>query len=94
MFDQVGIAVVGKTGRESSEDAGLGLDLPQEEAAGVRSDGPAVESGSNGPSAEPLEIELACVTLCSHWTVSMFVALFVSVKQLMPQKAVPFSIGV
>ena len=64
VLDQLGIAVVGEAGGESPENAGLGLHLPQQQAAGVRSDGPAVESGGDRPAAQGLEIELACVTLC------------------------------
>jgi hypothetical protein len=56
--------MVSETGGKSPQNAGLGFHLPQQQAAGVRSDGPAVESGRDGPTAEPLEIELACVTLC------------------------------
>ena len=71
VFDQLGIAVVGETGGESPENAGLGFHLPQQQAAGVRSDGPAVESSGDRPAAKPLEIELACVTLCSHRAASL-----------------------
>ncbi len=77
VLDQIRIAVVVEAGGQSSEDAGLGLDLPQEEAAGVRSDGPAVKSRGDATASQPLEIEPACVTLCQHWAASLLVALFV-----------------
>ena len=64
VLDPLGIAMVGETGGESAEDADLGFHLPQEEAAGVRSDGSAVESGRDGPTAEPLESELPYATHC------------------------------
>ncbi len=59
VFDQFGIAVVGETGGQPTDDAGLGLDLPQEESAGVRGNGPAIESGGDFPVSQGLEIKLA-----------------------------------
>ena len=64
--DPFGIAVIGEAGGESPKNAGLGFHLPQQESAGVRSDGSAIEPSGDRPAAKPLEIELACVTLCSH----------------------------
>src|ERR1035437_10059712 len=93
VFDPLGIAMVGETGGEASKDAGFGFHLPQQESAGVRSDGSAIEPSGDQPAAKPLEIELACVTLCSHRAASLLVALFVSAKQLMPQKAAIFYRG-
>ena len=54
VFDPLGIAVIGEAGGESPQNAGLGFHLPQQESAGVRSDGPAVESGGDRPAAEAL----------------------------------------
>ena len=94
MFDPLGIAVIGETGGESAKDAGLGLHLPQQESAGVRSDGPAVESGGDCPASEGLEIELACVTLCHHRAASLCLAQVACDKTTYATEGRPFSIGV
>jgi hypothetical protein len=90
VFDPLGIAVVGETRSESPKNAGLGFHLPQQESAGVRSDGSAVESSGDRPAAEPLEMELACVTLCSHRAASMLVAKVACAKTTYATKGRPF----
>jgi len=56
VLDPLGIAVIGETRGKPPQNARLAFHLPQEQPAGVRSDGPAVESGRDDPASEPLEI--------------------------------------
>lgn len=67
VFDQFGIAVVGEAGGKSPQNTRFGLHLPQQQAARVRGDGPAIESGGDRTVPQGLEIELSYATLCFRW---------------------------
>jgi hypothetical protein len=70
VLDGVGVAVVGKAGRQLPQGAGQALGLAQQQAAAVGGDGAAVETADHGTRAQGLENEVAAGTLCRHEAVS------------------------
>ena len=67
VFDQVGIAVIGKVSGKSPQNAGPRFFLPQEQTSCIRGDGPAIKSGGDRTVPQGLEIELSYATLCFRW---------------------------
>jgi hypothetical protein len=55
MFDPVWITVIDKASGKPTNDAASRLHLPQEESAGIRSDGPTVKSPGDFPPPQGLE---------------------------------------
>lgn len=84
------LAVVDETAGQSADDASLGLDLPQDQSAGVRGNGPPVESGGHFPSYQGLEIKVFCITLFCHRLASFLWHESFSIMQLIPQRTVLF----
>src|SRR5581483_1350457 len=66
VLDAVGVAVVGEAAGEALDEAELGLDLAEEQAAGVGGDVAAVEGGGHLAAAEGLKKEFGVGTLCRH----------------------------
>jgi hypothetical protein len=64
VFDQVWVAVVDETGGELPDNPGPLLDLPQEQATGVRTDRPPVERSHHFPPSQGLKTKPIRVTLC------------------------------
>jgi hypothetical protein len=79
-----------ETGGASAKDSRFDLHLPQQESAGVRSDGSAIESGGDIAASEGLEIELVCVTLCHRRASFLCLAQVACVKTTYAQKAALF----
>jgi hypothetical protein len=69
VLDLVGVAVVGEAAGELVEEVELGLDLAQEQAAGVGGDGGAVKAGADVSVAEGLEGQGRPSTRCWHGAV-------------------------
>ena len=70
VLDEFRIAVVGEAAGEWFEEAELGFDLTEEQAAGVGGDGSAVEAGDDFAGAEVLEEQGRGVTGCHGVTAS------------------------
>src|SRR5262249_18881645 len=69
VLDAVGVAVVGEAAGELRDEAELGLDLPQEQAAGVGGHGAAGEGGDDRAGPEGFKGEFGAGTLCRHGAV-------------------------
>ncbi len=68
VLDQVRIAMIGEAIREPLQDAGPLFQLPQQHAAGIRGDRPAVKPGHHVPPPETVKCQILLVTLCHNKT--------------------------
>ena len=66
VLDKLRDAMIAKTISESLNDSRRGLELAQEQRAGVGGDGPALEIGDDIPFGKGVEIERQLATLCGH----------------------------
>ena len=71
VFDQIRIAEIIKTASQVREQTGLGLHLPQQQAACIRSNRPTIEPGRDFAVSQGLEIERSSATLCRHRAASL-----------------------
>jgi hypothetical protein len=70
VLDSLGVAVVGKTGRQLPECPGQAFGLAQQQAAAVGGDRAAIKTADHGALAQGLKNEVGAVTRCSHKAVS------------------------
>src|SRR5205823_2614000 len=71
VLDLVGVAVVAEAAGELVDEVELGLDLAEQQAAGFRGDGEAIEAGDDVAVSEGFKEEVGAGTLCSHGAVRL-----------------------
>lgn len=90
MFDLLRIAMIGKATAELLEEAEPLFDLPQQQAAAIGSDPPAVEAGRDFTAAQGLKINAGLLHSVSIGLPPCVWRKLLVQKQLMPYEAALF----